>query len=141
MTTKEQEVYQAAEQLYRRNPDWVSFFRETLGVGGIVRTAYPEPEALAAFEQTHEYTAIQHMVANLRERSGTLPPPQEATRVITIRLPQSLHESLRAEAHDMHTSMNKLCISKLLQLVDNELVPTDSGPAKTVRGAETVEAE
>jgi predicted HicB family RNase H-like nuclease len=45
--------------------------------------------------------------------------------VITVRLPKSLHESLRAEAHDRRTSMNKLCISKLLQVIDDELVPAE----------------
>ena len=43
------------------------------------------------------------------------------TRVITVRLPESLHEALKAEAVDHKTSMNKLCISKLLQaLIDEE---------------------
>jgi len=37
-----------------------------------------------------------------------------------------LHESLRHEAHERHTSMNKLCISKLLQIVDRELVPVEA---------------
>jgi predicted HicB family RNase H-like nuclease len=49
--------------------------------------------------------------------------------VITVRLPKSLHESLRAEAHDRRTSMNKLCISKLLQVVDGDLVPAEEGAA------------
>jgi hypothetical protein len=52
--------------------------------------------------------------------------------VITVRLPKSLHESLRAEAHDRHTSMNKLCISKLLQVVDGELVPSEAGNGEAV---------
>ena len=125
MTTKEQEVYLAAEQLYRREPDWVTFYRETLGVDGIVRKAFSTAEAMAAFEQSPEYEGIQLMVARLRGRSNALPQPQEATRVITVRLPQSLHDSLRVEAYRMQTSMNKLCISKLMQLVDGELVPTD----------------
>ena len=35
-----------------------------------------------------------------------------------------MHESLRIEAHEYHTTMNKLCISKLLQFIDTENVPT-----------------
>ena len=46
--------------------------------------------------------------------------------MITVRLPKSLHESLRAEAHEKRTSMNKLCISKLLQFIDTDLVPTET---------------
>ena len=70
-------------------------------------------------------TEIQQMVAKLRERSSEPQDSREPTRVITVRLPKSLHESLRAEAHDRKTSMNKLCISKLLQIVDETLVPTE----------------
>ena len=88
------------------------------------------PEALTQFEQTPEYQRIQQMLAKLRENDADLPGgPREPTRVITVRLPKSLHESLRAEAHDRHTSMNKLCISKLLQVVDDELVPAEVGAA------------
>ena len=47
--------------------------------------------------------------------------------MITVRLPKSLHEALRAEAHEHRTSMNKLCISKLLQFIDNEKVPAELG--------------
>lgn len=43
----------------------------------------------------------------------------DATRVITVRLPKSLHLALKAEAHDRHTSMNQLCIAKLLQAIDS----------------------
>jgi predicted HicB family RNase H-like nuclease len=125
MSTKEHEVYRKADALYRQNPDWVSFFRQILGVGGVVRQVFPDIDKLAAFEQTTEYAAIQQMLAKLRERSSLLPPPQETTRVITVRLPESLHESLRVEAYERQTSMNKLCISKLLQMVDEDLVPSD----------------
>jgi predicted HicB family RNase H-like nuclease len=125
---KEQEVYRIAHELFSQSPDWVTFFREVLGLEGIVKQAYPSVEALASFERTNEYTEIQQMLAKLRERSAAVPVPDdlEPTRVITVRLPKSLHEALRAEAHERRTSMNKLCISKLLQVVDEQLIPTDT---------------
>jgi len=49
----------------------------------------------------------------------TLESDMDATRVITVRLPKSLHLALKAEAHDRHTSMNQLCIAKLLQAIDS----------------------
>ena len=36
-----------------------------------------------------------------------------------------MDDALRAEAHDRRTSMNQLCISKLLQMIDEQLVPAD----------------
>ena len=123
--TQQQEVYQVASQLFRQNPDWVTFFREVLGVEGVIRRAYVTPQQLEDFEASEEYAEIQQMVAKLRERSGAQTDDKEPTRVITVRLPKSLHESLRAEAHEKRTSMNKLCISKLLQVIDDQLIPHD----------------
>src|SRR5690349_6704646 len=125
---KEQEVYRIAHELYSQTPDWVTFFREVLGLEGIVKQAYPSVEEQAEFERTREYQEIQQMLAKLRERSSAAPVVDdlEPTRVITVRLPKSLHEALRAEAHERRTSMNKLCISKLLQVVDEQLIPTDT---------------
>jgi predicted HicB family RNase H-like nuclease len=127
MNEQRQDVFRIADEIFRQRPSWVTFFREVLGVDGIVRQVYNSPETLSQFEQTTEYQKIQQMLAKLRENDSDLPGgPREPTRVITVRLPKSLHESLRAEAHDRHTSMNKLCISKLLQVVDGELVPAEA---------------
>jgi predicted HicB family RNase H-like nuclease len=42
--------------------------------------------------------------------------PDEPQRVITLRIPKSLHESLKEDAHNARTSMNQLCITRLLGL-------------------------
>ncbi len=122
---RQQAVVQAAQSLFAKNPDWVSFFREILGLNGLVRRTYPTQEALQDFERTEAYAEIQQMLTKLRERETEAGAPQEPTRVITVRLPKSLHEMLRAEAHEHRTSMNKLCISKLLQFIDTQFVPAD----------------
>jgi predicted HicB family RNase H-like nuclease len=120
---RSEQVYQEAFDLFSRAPDWETFFRTILGVHGVVRRHFSTREDLAEFEQTEAYGAIQEMLAKLREREGDQPGPREPTRVITVRLPKSLHEALREEAYEHRTSMNKLCISKLVRLIDNELIP------------------
>jgi len=120
---KTRELMQIAQALYREEPDWVSFFREMMGVGGVMRTLFPDAESQAAFEQSPAYMKLQQMIRSLRDREKAL-PPQETTRVITIRIPASLHDSLTAEAYERYTSVNKLCISKLLQIVEDDLVPS-----------------
>jgi hypothetical protein len=50
-------------------------------------------------------------------------PNQERIKVITVRLPMSVHDALKEEAHAHKTSVNQLCISKLVQLIDNEFIP------------------
>ena len=126
MTSVEKEVQRAATVLYGRNPDWVTFYREILGLHGIVRRCFPTHESLAEFEQTGTFDEIQRMVAKLRKQE---PPdddaPQEPTRVVTVRVPKSLHEAIRVEAYEHRTSMNRLCISKLLQFIDNEMIPSE----------------
>jgi len=111
-----------ANEMFHQQPDWITFFREVLGVDGLLRKLFTTPEELAAFEKTAEYGEIQLLLARLRERTGAAADGKEPTRVITVRLPKSLHEALKTEAHDRKTSMNQLCISKLLQVIDAELV-------------------
>lgn len=114
-TDETNEVLRVAKALYEQDPDWVTFFREILGTDGVVRKLFPTPEDLASFERTEANAAIQEMLAKLRKKSLLIEDKGvEPVRVITVRLPKSLHESLRAEAHDRKTSMNQLCISKLI---------------------------
>jgi len=114
-----QDVLRMATELFRQGPDWVTFFREIFGAEGAIRKVFTNSQALVEFERTSEYETIQNMLAKLRKEN----PPEEGNepiRVITVRLPQSLHASLRSEAHDRKTSMNRLCISKLLRAIEEE---------------------
>src|SRR5215470_18861988 len=147
MDQKPQEVIRVAQTLFHQNPDWVTFFREVLGLGGIVRQMYPTAHDLTEFEKTVEYGEIQQMLAKLRVEGPPVPEEKEPTRVITVRLPKSLHEFLQVEAHEKHTSMNQLCISKLVQWLDSDLAASkgNSGvaggsPAKPPRRREHEEA-
>jgi predicted HicB family RNase H-like nuclease len=144
---KYQEVLQVAEGRYRQSPDWVTFFREVLGVEGVVRKTFPTFDELTAFEQSEQYEKIQKLLVKLREKRPSADTESEPTRVITVRLPKSMHESLRTEAHDLRTSMNKLCISKLLQVIDEEMIPNErasggssAGGASTAAGGHTAPA-
>ncbi len=135
------EILQVAENLYRQNPDWVTFFREVVGVDGAVRKSFSTFEELTAFEQSEEFDAIQKMLVKLREKRAAADPEAEPTRVITVRLPKSMHEYLRTEAHDLHTSMNKLCISKLLQVIGVEMIPNErTGGSKSAASSKPAPA-
>ena len=122
---RKQEVLKTAQQILERTTDWASFYREILGVEGIVRKLFPTVDAQSEFEVSDEFFRIQQMLAKLREKGDGEGDGKEPTRVITVRLPKSLHESLRAEAEGRHTSMNKLCITKLLQYIDGQLIPQE----------------
>jgi hypothetical protein len=130
-TEKYSEILQSARQLYETEPDWVTFFREVMGVDGIVRRTFSRLEDLTAFEKSSEFDQIQKWLVKLREQKNATDTESEPTRVITVRLPKSMHEYLRTEAHDLRTSMNKLCISKLLQVIEQDLIPTERGAGGT----------
>ena len=59
------------------------------------------------------------------------------TRVITVRLPAELHESLCNEAHDNRTSLNQLCIAKLRQAVPSEAIDRDCRKKKKVNNVDS----
>ena len=117
------EALERAMQRFQDATDWVKFFREVLGVDGVVRRMFPSPDQLAAFEQSQEYRSIQQMVAQLRAKGDDIGDDKEPIKVITVRMPKSLHESLRMESFDKRMSMNQLCISKLLQVIEEEMGP------------------
>jgi predicted HicB family RNase H-like nuclease len=121
-------VLKAAWDKYQASKNWVDFFREILGLTGVIRRAFPATELQTEFERSDAYREIQYMLRRLRERPDEIDEQLEPTRMITVRLPKSLHESLRIEAHEHRTSMNKLCISKLLQLIDHDRIPAESTP-------------
>ena len=120
-----QEALRIARELLRQDPDWVTFFREILGLDGVVRRLFPSHAELTKFETSAEYNEIQQVLVKLRGRAAVPGDPREPTQMITVRLPQSLHQSLRNEAQERGTSMNKLCISKLLQVIADEMIPVE----------------
>jgi predicted HicB family RNase H-like nuclease len=113
-------VLEVAERLHAMAPEWVVFFREVLGVEGIIRRTFNTPEALVRFECTPHYARIREMLDELREKQRERPVEREAQRVVTVRMPSSLHETLKSEADALRVSINTLCISKLMKLIDGE---------------------
>lgn len=117
------QVEAAAQRLWTDAVPWTTFFRDLLGPDGLVRKLFSTPEQLAEFERTNTYRKIQEMLATLRRLQEGRLSHDEPLTVITIRVPRSLHEALAEEAHALKTSINRLCISKLAQIIDTRFVP------------------
>ena len=100
---------------------WTRVYRETLAPCGMIGQLSTEEQA--AFRKSKECAVVQEIIAEIRKRQRQ--EDTEPLKVITIRLPAVLHEALRQEGHQRQTSMNRLCISKLLQSIDPDLVPSD----------------
>jgi predicted HicB family RNase H-like nuclease len=123
--SKYQQLLHVSERLFQQSPDWVVFFREVMGIDGVIRREFQSLDDLTAFERSEEFVQIQKMLVALRANKATAESESEPTRVLTVRLPKSMHEYLRTEAHDLRTSINKLCISKLLQMIERDMIPSD----------------
>ena len=133
ISDRQEEIRTTAQRLHTAKADWIVFYREILGLRGMIRRHFPTLDEMARFEQTESYREIQRMLADLRRRNPAKKDPAgdelaqalgEETKVITVRIPQSLHDALKIEAYEHRTSVNKLCISKLLQFVDADHVPS-----------------
>lgn len=121
------EVLRIAEEAFAGTGSWVVFYREMLGVDGVVRKLYPTADEMRAFETSPEFAELQEMVAAMRSQDSSKGDSAEPERMITIRLPKSLHDTLRVESDELNLSINKLCISKLLQCIAPRFIPLQQG--------------
>lgn len=121
------EVLRLAEEAFSKTGNWVVFYREMLGVDGVVRQLFTDNDEMRYFETTDEFGELQEMIAAVRSQDSSKGDSAEPERMITIRLPKSLHDALRIEADGMKLSINKLCISKLLQRIESRFVPVQQG--------------
>ena len=121
------EVLRLAQTAFAQTGAWVVFYREMLGTDGLVRRLYPTPEEMRYFEDSNDFAELQEMVAAMRSQDASKGDSTEPERMITIRLPKSLHDSLRIESEEMNLSINKLCISKLLQRIESRFIPIQQG--------------
>ena len=111
-------VLHTAERLFATSPEWVVFFREVLGVDGIVSRTFGSADSRLRFECSPHYARIREMLDSLRSRERERPMDRESNRVVTVRMPRALHEALKSEAANHRMSINTLCISKLLKALD-----------------------
>ncbi|GIW92033.1 MAG: hypothetical protein KatS3mg110_0074 [Pirellulaceae bacterium] len=110
-----EECRRVAKILYDQSPHWLVFFREILGVDGVVARLFPSGQERQAFEQSEHAAEIRAMLHQLRSAADDETHPSEPLRMITVRLPASVHEFVRAQARAHGMSMNQYCISRLLQ--------------------------
>lgn len=108
-------VYSAARSLYETRPHWLDFFREVFGVRGLINEAFATSEEREAFAETMHHGDIQAMLRELREsESDGGSDDKEPTRVITLRVPSSVHHAIRQKAADRMMSMNKYLLSRIV---------------------------
>ena len=124
--TKRKLVFETASELFGVAPTWTAFYREILGGDGISRALFTSEDETREYETSDEHTKVLEMLTVLRSRDLPENDPHEQQRMITVRIPKSLHDAICDEANTLEVSVNKLCISKLLQKVDPNMIPSST---------------
>ncbi len=120
------QIVREASELFGVAPTWTAFYRATLGVDGCIRQLFPTADEMCAYECSDAHEKVLEMLTVLRSRDVPECDPCEQQRMITVRIPKSLHDSICLEANDLKVSVNKLCVTRMLQRVDRQLIPTSS---------------
>lgn len=120
---RRRQVVEIASELFGVAPTWIAFFREVIGVNGIARTLFPSHEAYSQYEASEEHSRVLEMLTELRSRDMPENDPSEQQRMITVRISKCMHDWICDEANRLQVSVNKLCISRLLQRLDEQMIP------------------
>ena len=120
-------VLRMAEEVFSKTGSWVVFYREMMAPGGIVDQLYETGEARRYFEATDEFAELLEMVTSIRSQDDSKTGTYEPERVITVRLPRSMHEGVVREAKELELSINKYCLTKLLQPANSRFTPIETG--------------
>ena len=123
--TRQAILWEAAAAEDVAGGQWVPFFRDVFGRDGAVRR-HLNPMLLDSYRQTPEFAELHERIADMRSREPKA-SRCEPLRMITIRLPASVHDFLVDESIASEMSMNQLCITKLLVPADPRFLPEYSG--------------
>ena len=119
-------VQQVAAELFGVAPTWTAFYRETLGVDGVAHRIFADAEEFRSYECCECHTKVLEMLTVLRSRDLSDCDPNETQKMITVRIPKSLHDRICEEANELDVSVNKLAITRLLQRVDMSMLPSSA---------------
>ncbi|MDM4016639.1 toxin-antitoxin system HicB family antitoxin [Roseiconus lacunae] len=116
-----------AQEAFAMTGSWVLFYRVILGTNGVVAKLFPDSSEYQQFLASEYHATLHEMLAAIRSQDQSKADSAEPERMITIRIPRSLHEALQEEAKGSGLSINKLAISKLLLPVNPRFVPEQQG--------------
>lgn len=121
------QVLRMAEEAFAMTGSWVVFYRTMLAPGGVVDKLYSNPTARRYFETTREFAELLEMVTAIRSQDDSSSGTHEPTRMITIRVPRSLHDATVRESEELELSINSYCVTKLLQPANPRFTPLELG--------------
>ena len=118
-----EQAFDVANDMFGHAPTWICFYRELMGGSGMLHSIFTDAGDFGRFLRSDQHHQIQLMLTALRSRDLPENDPNDPQRMITVRLPKSLHEAMCDEAARLNISVNRLCISRMLQLLDPKMIP------------------
>ena len=133
-----QRLLNEATAIFLKCDNWLDYFRQVLDFDGIIYEEFKLPSDRCQFWETRQGWIIQRQLAKLfaQYEHARAVAVDEPTRVITVRLPKSMHHWLKDDAHDSHVSLNQFCIAKLLRICPPVLLPTPLTAASPIEDME-----
>lgn len=125
--TRHSEMLRLAEVAFSKTGLWVVFYRSLLGLEGAMFQLFPDPTERHDFQMSAAHAEIQEMVAAMRSTDTSKGDGVEPERMITIRVPMSLHSVLVDESEQLGLSINQICVSKLLGPLNSRHIPEPQG--------------
>ena len=109
MATKAKQLLDAGESLARTAETWADLSNTLFDpIEGLVAKAFPTRAERERFAKTGEYRALQDLIDSAVQRTGLVPgatPTKKSGRFV-VRLPNTLHAALEAEADAEGVSLN-----------------------------------
>jgi len=127
MEQRPEEVLRLAREAFAKTGSWVVFYRWMLGPEGVVDKLYPASFLRQYFETTEAFAELLEMVTSIRSQDDSKAGVYEPDRMITVRLPCSMHDAVIRDADALDLSINKYCLTKLLQPTNKRFTPLEPG--------------
>ena len=116
MTIKAAELLDVGQTLSQSAETWADLSNALFDpVEGLVARAFPTREERERFVKTNEYRALRGLIDSTTQRTGLVEgaTPKKKSGRFVVRLPNTLHAALEAEAEDEGVSLNQLVVTKL----------------------------
>lgn len=134
-------VLKLAGEVFAQTGSWVVFYREIMGCDGVVWKLFPDAAQRRHFESSVEFAELLEIMTSLRSQDGSKTSLHEPERVITVRLPRSMHSTAVEEASELGLSINSYCLTKLLQPINKRFTPLEAGPRRGRRPGPQIQVE
>ncbi|EMB19081.1 hypothetical protein [Rhodopirellula europaea] len=134
-------VLKLAAEAFAQTGSWVVFYREIMGCDGVVWKLFPEAPQRRHFESSPEFAELLEIMTSIRSQDNSKTSLHEPERMITVRLPRSMHSTAVKEASELGLSINSYCLTKLLQPINKRFTPLEAGPRRGRRPGPQIQVE